>query len=948
MKVSKILRFFCCMKTNFKTMPFIERCEDKYAQVLSNLRKPTMSGFTRQVAARITAAALPIFAIAMIPLKLLRGIVDLAVGTFYSLRDRDLDIGVFSSNYAKPYFTSLGKSILGAIVGTPLALIAPDQALKFLQKEQITMFTDEIIPLAPQNSVDTLYKGLETVDGVFRKHDIAYCLDGGSLLGAVRHGGLIPWDDDADLVILDENKLLASAEDLKEKGFNIVKFWTGYKICPVDGEIQETADVYDPASQTWIPGAVTYPFIDIFVLQEEGDKYVISDSFPDSKKIWPHEHFTKEEWNTIEDVSFGDLTLRGLNSAEALSYLERTYGEDWNSVAYRTWDHQGRKGVKKVKVELVNRQCAKRTLPEYGLKIDHQGIAENALNTMTDEEMDRQWNLKNFFGTIQVINLDRDVARMAAVQEHLGEVGLEEGDFDRFKGCYGREELSCDIWNRIDSNYKHHDTSTEEGRRALDSQHMGQAGCYMSHYNVIKQASENYDLAIAELVALKKQDNATAEEIEAAEQQVVKYSSVLILEDDNEFGMILPEDVTVAGWNTQVYADTLTHEGVGKIFYQGMRDLPEDWDMLYFMAQSYRPPLPTASPHLKKLREASCLNAYAVSAKMYRKLLARLGKIEHGTGPILPIDEEIAILHKTTGSYVFAPALAVQDGRGSSINDNCCEEASKRYWQCTTDKLTPAPKIAVPAPSVEEVGTDATFKRTDQEAVDKIYSTLDTLDSLLREAGIKYCMCGGTQLGATRQVGEKDGTAGGGLIPWDDDGDIAIQQEDLGKFVALKEEFDALGFELVEHKFCWKLQPKDGKPYSAEQEVGKNGETLRFPNVDIFVMKERERGKYALASDEAFNMWSYEHYTKDEWESISDVAFGPLRLMGLQGQSAASYLDRGYCDKVTKTPTWRTEASRWWDHETAQRDDTGAPSWTNIKVLKLVDFSHAQPSSAAL
>lgn len=46
---------------------------------------------------------------------------------------------------------------------------------------------------------------LESFDSYCTLHDLRYFLDSGTLLGAIRHQGFIPWDDDVDLAMMRED-----------------------------------------------------------------------------------------------------------------------------------------------------------------------------------------------------------------------------------------------------------------------------------------------------------------------------------------------------------------------------------------------------------------------------------------------------------------------------------------------------------------------------------------------------------------------------------------------------------------------------------------------------------------------------------------------------------------------------------------------------------------------
>ena len=67
--------------------------------------------------------------------------------------------------------------------------------------------SEEII----DNSKEVAHRILQAFDTFAKAHDLTYWIGYGTLLGAARHKGFIPWDDDIDLVmpIEEYQKLIA-------------------------------------------------------------------------------------------------------------------------------------------------------------------------------------------------------------------------------------------------------------------------------------------------------------------------------------------------------------------------------------------------------------------------------------------------------------------------------------------------------------------------------------------------------------------------------------------------------------------------------------------------------------------------------------------------------------------------------------------------------------------
>ncbi|MBX2950796.1 MAG: LicD family protein [Crocinitomicaceae bacterium] len=75
--------------------------------------------------------------------------------------------------------------------------------MRLTESEDFSVYNGEgtVLRRAQMRMLDILIE----FDTICRKHNISYWIDYGTLLGAVRHGGFIPWDDDLDVSIFRED-----------------------------------------------------------------------------------------------------------------------------------------------------------------------------------------------------------------------------------------------------------------------------------------------------------------------------------------------------------------------------------------------------------------------------------------------------------------------------------------------------------------------------------------------------------------------------------------------------------------------------------------------------------------------------------------------------------------------------------------------------------------------
>jgi hypothetical protein len=198
----------------------------------------------------------------------------------------------------------------------------------------------ELVPLTFVQEME-VKKLLKIIHNALEENKIDYMVCGGTLLGAIRHKNIIPWDDDADINIFDKDTDKFEKIDWGKYGCRLDKHWIGYKITFKDGK----KAIENGVEQVW-----NFPFVDVFIFSNTNGTY--THSTKKCREWWPKDIIYEDELFPLKKYQFDDMMLCGPN--KVYQYLDRYFGPGWEITAETKH--------KKIKFEIRNYSKAKKSV----------------------------------------------------------------------------------------------------------------------------------------------------------------------------------------------------------------------------------------------------------------------------------------------------------------------------------------------------------------------------------------------------------------------------------------------------------------------------------------------------------------------------------------------------------------------------------------------------------
>jgi lipopolysaccharide cholinephosphotransferase len=182
--------------------------------------------------------------------------------------------------------------------------------------------------------IKELYRITLVTHNILLKNRISYYASGGTLIGSLRHKGIINWDDDVDIEVgyKDIRQIMSKTirEQFEKKGYKLKYHHEHGSTSKYDWVKVRSVKKFDGKRLD----------LDIFpmVIRREEKTGRLRTYFWSEivNSIWPRYYLYIDELTPLRQEKFGDGIVCVPSRAEKA--LQRAYGKDWKKVGYITQD----------------------------------------------------------------------------------------------------------------------------------------------------------------------------------------------------------------------------------------------------------------------------------------------------------------------------------------------------------------------------------------------------------------------------------------------------------------------------------------------------------------------------------------------------------------------------------------------------------------------------------